>query len=144
MSDFTQEQDHYIPEPDENVLMAALRNQDDIPILMDIVGEQLPPRINQEMHLTQSIHSDATINLKNRSDSEEPSEILPLAEATDPTATLASGAQEASSEAQEVSSGTQQALIQAAIQRAFTRLLPQLVTEVVKELKTLQSETTVK
>ena len=142
MSDFTQEQDHYIPEPDENVLMAALRNQDDIPILMDIVGEQLPPRINQEMHLTQSIHPDAKMPLKNHSDAapkpdfEQPSGVASLNE-VDQTAALSSGVQEASS-------GSQETLIQAAIERAFTRLLPQLVSEVVKELKTLQSEPTVK
>jgi hypothetical protein len=57
MSDFLQDQTDYLPEPDESILMAALRNKDDIPILMDIVGEQLPSRVSQEMHLSRTLKS---------------------------------------------------------------------------------------
>ena len=52
MSNHTREEE-FIPEPDESVLISALRNQDDIPILMDVVGEGLAPKVSQEGHLSQ-------------------------------------------------------------------------------------------
>ncbi|MEO9275130.1 hypothetical protein ABFY09_09715 [Marinomonas sp. 5E14-1] len=42
-------------EPDEDTLISALRNQDDIPILMDVVAEQVAACASQEDHLTQTL-----------------------------------------------------------------------------------------
>lgn len=42
-------------EPDEDTLISALRNQDDIPILMDVVAEQVAARASQEDHLARAL-----------------------------------------------------------------------------------------
>lgn len=52
-------------EPDEEVLISALRNQDDIPILMDIVAEQVAACPSQEDHLIQSLdETDGKVEAK--------------------------------------------------------------------------------
>jgi len=43
--------ENQVPEPDENELMAALKNKDDIPILMDIVANEIKTKASQEDHL---------------------------------------------------------------------------------------------
>lgn len=60
MSDVLSDVNMYLSEPDETVLTAALRNKDDIPILMDIVGDETPP-ISQEEHLQSSIGIDPEV-----------------------------------------------------------------------------------
>ncbi|MGO2512805.1 hypothetical protein [Marinomonas polaris] len=54
MSDLATHYDDGVLEPDEETLMSALRNQDDIPILMDIVAERESLSSSQEAHLEQS------------------------------------------------------------------------------------------
>ncbi|WP_067215208.1 hypothetical protein ACPUEK_00030 [Marinomonas gallaica] len=59
MSDVLSDAQMFLSEPDETVLTAALRNKDDIPILMDIVGaDDAVTPISQEMHLKKSLFSD--------------------------------------------------------------------------------------
>lgn len=55
MSDLATQHDDGVFEPDEETLMSALRNQDDIPILMDIVADHASLATSQEGHLTQSL-----------------------------------------------------------------------------------------
>lgn len=54
MSDLATSHDD-IFEPDEEALISALRNQDDIPILMDIVADQVSSSVSQEAHFVQSL-----------------------------------------------------------------------------------------
>ena len=75
MSDVLSDAQMYLSEPDETVLTAALRNKDDIPILMDIVGEdddEVPViSVSQETHLKNSLaHEEQDVAL---SDSAETS-----------------------------------------------------------------------
>ncbi|REG82461.1 hypothetical protein [Marinomonas pollencensis] len=44
-------------EPDEHTLISALRNQDDIPILMDIVAEKLSATVSQETQFSEAMES---------------------------------------------------------------------------------------
>lgn len=53
MSDLATHHDNGAFEPDEETLISALRNQDDIPILMDVVAEQVAACASQEDHLVQ-------------------------------------------------------------------------------------------
>lgn len=55
MSDLATQHDDGALEPDEETLISALRNQDDIPILMDIVADQLTACVSQEEYFLQSI-----------------------------------------------------------------------------------------
>ncbi|NLQ18048.1 hypothetical protein HGG82_10455 [Marinomonas sp. M1K-6] len=55
MSDLATQHDDGVFEPDEETLISALRNQDDIPILMDVVEEHVSASISQEIHLSQSL-----------------------------------------------------------------------------------------
>ncbi|TYL46742.1 hypothetical protein [Marinomonas sp. IMCC 4694] len=59
MSDLATSQDDGIFEPDEETLMSALRNQDDIPILMDIVSDADAFTSRQEAYLRQSFDDNA-------------------------------------------------------------------------------------
>jgi len=63
MSDSVTKHDDGVFEPDEETLMSALRNQDDIPILMDIVVDQPSVSVAQEGGLAQSF-DDAQIQNK--------------------------------------------------------------------------------
>jgi hypothetical protein len=54
MSDLVAQYDGAVPELDEETLVSALRNQDDIPILMDVVVEQVHVGVSQETHFSQS------------------------------------------------------------------------------------------
>ena len=59
MSDVLSDAQMYLSEPDETVLTAALRNKDDIPILMDVVGaDEVTTPVSQEMHLKQLLSVD--------------------------------------------------------------------------------------
>jgi hypothetical protein len=51
MSELTAQHDDAF-EPDEDTLGAALRNQDDIPILMDVIADQAS--VSQEAHFSKS------------------------------------------------------------------------------------------
>ncbi|MBJ7537970.1 hypothetical protein [Marinomonas transparens] len=57
MPDLATQHDDGVFEPDEDTLINALRNQDDIPILMDVVTEQVSSSMSQEGHLAHSIDS---------------------------------------------------------------------------------------
>ena len=60
MSDVLSDVNMYLSEPDETVLTAALRNKDDIPILMDIVGDDTP-LVSQAEHLQDAIPADPQV-----------------------------------------------------------------------------------
>ncbi|ETX09466.1 hypothetical protein MUS1_08560 [Marinomonas ushuaiensis DSM 15871] len=55
MSDLAAHHENDALEPDEETLISALRNQDDIPILMDIVAEQVAACASQEDYLVQTL-----------------------------------------------------------------------------------------
>ena len=54
MSDLAAHHEGGALEPDEETLVSAFRNQDDIPILMDVVAEQVATCASQEEHLVQT------------------------------------------------------------------------------------------
>lgn len=118
MADFPEEYEHTVVEPDENVLIAALRNQDDIPILMDIVGDHVSLNVSQEVHFSEKMHNESSENqhsLNNlSSDMEQNSTALSEAE---------------------TSGSINAERIQAAVQKAIEKFLPDIVSEVVKELQ---------
>ena len=58
MSDLATQYDDGVFEPDEETLISALRNQDDIPILMDIVAERGSLSSSQEAHLEESFNEN--------------------------------------------------------------------------------------
>ena len=61
MSDVLSDAQMYLSEPDETVLTAALRNKDDIPILMDVVGDDdVSTPVSQETHLKKSLFRDSS------------------------------------------------------------------------------------
>jgi hypothetical protein len=104
-------------EPDEGVLAAALRNKDDIPILMDVVSAKVATHVSQADYLAQS--------LKVGSQSEEESveaaltPASPIAEENEQTSTSLAVTREQISQA---------------ISAVLQRQLPQLVAEVMTEL----------
>lgn len=55
MSDLAIQNDDSSFEPDEETLISALRNQDDIPILMDVVAEKLNDCVSQEEYLSKTV-----------------------------------------------------------------------------------------
>jgi len=124
MSNHTREEE-FIPEPDESVLISALRNQDDIPILMDVVGESLVPKISQEGHLSQILAQGLDDVLETPFEKEE----LIAASSS------ASGSViQAPSLANESALKIEPARLQIAIENAFAKMLPSLIEEVVQEL----------
>lgn len=60
MSDVLSDVNMYLSEPDETILTAALRNKDDIPILMDIVGDDTPA-VSQAEHLQDALPIDSQV-----------------------------------------------------------------------------------
>lgn len=111
MSDVLSDAQMYLSEPDETVLTAALRNQDDIPILMDIVGEE-SASVSQADHLAQSLSSESDDSDRNAA-----------------RVDLETENQEADLPAQY----SQEALA-TAIEAVMRRKLPEIVNEVVLEL----------
>lgn len=124
MSNHTREEE-FIPEPDESVLISALRNQDDIPILMDVVGEGLAPKVSQEGHLSQVLAQGADTELDDPQEKEE------LIAVSSTAAESVIEPQSPSDEPLEIDP----ARLQQAIEKAFAKLLPSLIEEVVNELE---------
>lgn len=114
MSDLATHHDDGIFEPDEETLMSALRNQDDIPILMDIVADQTPFSAGQEMHLAQSFDGSQA---RNESEQDEDAQV----EAVAPADIL-------------TSSNVSQELIAKTIADVLEKRLPELVLEVMQAL----------
>ncbi|MFT2110858.1 hypothetical protein [Marinomonas sp. 2405UD68-3] len=123
MSDLSQEHERMVSEPDENVLIEALRNQDDIPILMDIVGEHVSLSLNQETYFSKKMESESKgVTSTSPLDSSVSVTTVPVDQA--PITSF---------------SGVDSAQLQSAIKTVIERLLPTIVEEVIKEL-TLTSE----
>ena len=116
MSDLAAQHDGGIFEPDEETLMSALRNQDDIPILMDIVTDQAPFSAGQEMHLTQSIDGSHSQNESEQSEG-SPDEVPVITDML-------------------ISSNASQELIAKTIADVLEKRLPELVSEVMQALHT--------
>lgn len=49
------EDNNHTPEPDEKLLSEALKNKDDIPILMDVIADELKARVSQEDYFANAI-----------------------------------------------------------------------------------------
>ncbi|MCV2404113.1 hypothetical protein OFY17_14700 [Marinomonas sp. C2222] len=113
MSDLTTQHDDAV-EPDEEVLISALRNQDDIPILMDVVSEKIEAGVSQEVYMTQSVEVG-----------------LSAAPETDSVDT----AQEVVSQEAQQQDVKAQEKIAAAISEVLERRLPELVAEVITVLE---------
>ena len=116
MSDLAAQHDGGIFEPDEETLMSALRNQDDIPILMDIVTDQTPFSAGQEMHLAQSIDGSHSQNESEQSEG-SPDEVPVITDML-------------------ISSNASQELIAKTIADVLEKRLPELVSEVMQALHT--------
>jgi len=124
MSNHTREEE-FIPELDESVLISALRNQDDIPILMDVVGKSLAPKISQEGHLSQILAQGLDDVLEIPFEKEE----LLAASSSASDSVI-----EPQSHVNENAPKIEPAKLQSAIENAFAKLLPRLIEEVVQEL----------
>ncbi|WP_421846314.1 hypothetical protein [Marinomonas sp.] len=134
MSDLATQYDDGVFEPDEETLMSALRNQDDIPILMDIVTEKTPLSASQEAHLAQSfdepkgqdILQDGIPQESSQSDftDESPDQSL------DEVVTLEDVVTE---------SALSQELIAKTIADVLERRLPELVSEVMQALRAAET-----
>ena len=147
MSDLATQYDDGVFEPDEETLMSALRNQDDIPILMDIVAERESLSSSQESHLEQSFGEYKEQDVKSQdilgesvsqeacqNDSKEESPAL----SQDEVVTLNDVVAE---------STLSQELIAKTIADVLERRLPELVSEVMQALQaagTTQTGTTQK
>ncbi|GAB3483856.1 hypothetical protein [Marinomonas epiphytica] len=123
-------------EPDEATLMSALRNQDDIPILMDVVTDQLTDAVSQAEHLQQSIHESLQPNSNDiASKSVEPVQSHKISAETSETQVK---------EESETSSMVAQELaheeISHVIQQVLEKRLPDLVQEVVQNLAELKAK----
>ena len=112
MSDVLSDAQMYLSEPDETVLTAALRNQDDIPILMDIVGDE-SVSVSQEDYLAKSLAGD-TVRPSSDIDNTEP--------------------EDAHVREADASIQYSQEALSAAIESVLRRKLPEIVNEVVLEL----------
>lgn len=119
MSDLATQHDDGVFEPDEETLISALRNQDDIPILMDVVEEQITASTSQEVHLSQS--------LDGLSPSDEPSQSEVRFEPAEEKAT--------SKECNALVALPQE-LIAKTVADVLAKRLPELVEEVVQALQT--------
>jgi hypothetical protein len=124
MSNHTREEE-FIPEPDESVLISALRNQDDIPILMDVVGDSLVPKVSQEGHLSQILAQGLEEELDTPFEKEE---LLAASSSASDSVT------QSLSHTHDTALNVEPAQLQKAIENAFVKLLPRLIEEVVQEL----------
>ncbi|WP_137170516.1 hypothetical protein [Marinomonas sp. FW-1] len=118
MSDLATQHDDGVFEPDEETLISALRNQDDIPILMDVVEEQLTASVSQEMHISQSFDDPSSIDGLS-----QPEEALGPAEET-------------AAKEEGVTAEPSKELIAKAIADVLAKRLPELVEEVMQTLQT--------
>ncbi|MBR7888931.1 hypothetical protein J9B83_08220 [Marinomonas sp. A79] len=131
MSDLATSHDDGTFEPDEDALMSALRNQDDIPILMDIVVDgaaaSYPRSTSQEAHLQHSFDvKDAPLD-------NETTELSPPAQTTHTEKPITQ------SDTLIVSSEQ----INRAIVDVLEKRLPELMTALVAEvMQNLQASTT--
>lgn len=98
-------------EPDEETLISALRNQDDIPILMDVVTEQVSASLSQADHLQHTL-------------SDQPTEL----EVT------ASDVKIEAAENVATDNGPTAAQISQAVESVLQKRLPELVSEVLQAL----------
>ena len=119
MSDLAAQHDDGVFEPDEETLMSALRNQDDIPILMDVVEEQVTVSVSQEMHLSQSFEGSSS------GDDSLQSEVW-----------LGSSEERTVDEGEGAATGPSKELITKAIAAVLAKRLPELVEEVMQTLQT--------
>lgn len=139
MSDLATSHDDGTFEPDEETLISALRNQDDIPILMDIVEEAVAAPYassnSQEAHLQHSFDAkeastDAPVSPPPLSDQQS----RPKEEVKKPTT---------SSSTLSVSPEQLNRAIVEALEKRLPDLMTALVTEVVQNLQASSSNNTV-
>ncbi|WP_133012382.1 hypothetical protein [Marinomonas flavescens] len=118
-------------EPDEEDLVAALRNQDDIPILMDVVADTLSSSLSQEGQL-----SDAMKNLVLEQES-----TIPVLCNEEPDVVLASTHVEAKTEnlAGDVAVFTHEHIAEA-VSKVLEKRLPELVQEVLSVMQDLPTK----
>lgn len=124
MSNLATQHDDGVFEPDEETLMSALRNQDDIPILMDVVEEQVSISTSQEAHFAQSL-SDAP-----EQGTQADSLVTSCSEA------------KASSQQAQIHETASLECIAAAISEVLAKRLPEIVQEVMQVLQTSSMTTT--
>jgi hypothetical protein len=135
MSDLATQYDDGVFEPDEEILMSALRNQDDIPILMDIVAEIKPIPVMQDVHITQPLgdaEEQSALLHKVQLEDNVPDDSVknaldePLDDSLDGVVTLNDVVTE---------SALSQELIAKTIASVLERRLPDLVAEVMQALQ---------
>ncbi|QUX97445.1 hypothetical protein C0J08_19480 [Marinomonas sp. CT5] len=132
MSDFAAQHDDGFFEPDEETLISALRNQDDIPILMDVVSESVASSVSQEAHLAQSFdeakHQAETSSSEVKSDEHKQADSaeIPQSHDLDDIITLDDVVNEPA---------LSHAVISKAIADVLEKRLPELVSEVMQALQ---------
>lgn len=104
-------------EPDEETLISALRNQDDIPILMDVVTEQVGNSLSQADHLQHTL-SDCVSETAAEAANEEDETLV------EPPVQHAVSNMDVSAEQ-----------ISQAVESVLQKRLPELVAEVLQVLK---------
>ncbi|MEO9653546.1 hypothetical protein [Marinomonas sp.] len=111
MSDLATQAEQSGFEPDEETLISALRNQDDIPILMDVVTEQLSVNLSQADHLQHTL-SDHPAELEVTASAAKVEAVENAATGNEPTA----------------------AQISQAVESVLQKRLPELISEVLQAL----------
>lgn len=155
MSELASYHEEKVLEPDEFTLMNALRNQDDIPILMDVVTDKEGVTDDAEDDYSDldfvSVEAeqgdvslmDDDVPLVNESveealidndlvDDEDSIPVLTDAEAYDPTSMLADVIESKTTAAIPSSHGISEELIASAISEVLEKRLPELVSDVLR------------
>lgn len=155
MSELATYHEEKVLEPDEFTLMNALRNQDDIPILMDVVTDKEGvtddaeddysdlDSVSVEAEQGNASLMDDDIPLVNESveealidndlvDDEDSIPVLTEAEAYDPTSMLADVIESKATAAIPSSYGISEELIASAISEVLEKRLPELVSDVLR------------
>ena len=155
MSELASYHEEKVLEPDEFTLMNALRNQDDIPILMDVVTDKdgVTDDVEDDYSDLDSVSVEAgqgdeslmddDIPLVNESveealidndlvDDEDSIPVLTEAEAYDPTSMLADVIESKTTAAIPSPHGISEELIASAISEVLEKRLPELVSDVLR------------
>lgn len=155
MSELASYHEEKVLEPDEFTLMNALRNQDDIPILMDVVtdkdgvtgdveddysdldcvsveaGQGDVSLMDDDIPLVNESVEEALID-NDLVDDEDSIPVLTDAEAYDPTSMLADVIETKTAAAIPSSHGISEELIASAISEVLEKRLPELVSDVLR------------
>ncbi|GAA0836858.1 MULTISPECIES: hypothetical protein [Marinomonas] len=121
-------------EPDEDTLITALRNQDDIPILMDIVAEKLAASASQEGQLSEAMEGFSSAQNDAIPVLLKEEQATPLIEPETRLESMVETTQ------QDSEADDRQALIAQAVTAVLEKRLPDLVQEVLQAMDELSTQ----